>query len=323
MKQVFAILFIMSVGSLAAESARLVMPYTIVSDSVSAEVPEGFTMVKGFVHSNDTSVVREGIVSNYGMTHKTSVDEGSFKLLIPDTDSIVFFYSLNYGEIVISTYNFINGHEVTIYFSVFNTDYIYPSMDKPVIYCYSEEPITASIDLAINGELTCSYPAYQDGWTVNVNEAGQLTAENGQTYPYLFWEGKSDNLNFQVNQNGSYDGVYLKADSIVAFLENRLISLGLNRAEQTDFITYWASRIIENHYAFIQFMVDDEYAENVAKINISPQPDHMRRVYILFSAMDKSPSFTINPQVFESVDRDGFTVIECGGSELKLDPIQL
>jgi hypothetical protein len=314
----------MTIGSLAAKSARLVMPYSIVSDSVSAGVPEGFTMIKGMVHSNDTSVVREGIVANYDITHKTNVEEGSFKLLIPDTDSIVFFYSLNFGEIVIAPYDFISGHEVTIHFNVFSRESIYfPAMDKPVIYCYSEEPLTATIDLSIHGDVTFSYPAYNEGWTVDVNESGQLSTEDGKTYPYLFWEGISENLDFKVNQNGSYDGFYLKTDSVVNFLETQLASMGLNRAEQTDFITYWAPRIIENDFAFIQFMVDDDYAKNVANINVTPQPDHMKRVYILYAPLAELPKFTIKPQRFESLIRSGFTVIEWGGSELNLDPIQL
>lgn len=323
MKQLVAILLIMTIGSLTAKSElRLIVPYSIISDSVSVAVPEGYTMIKGIVQTNDTSVVRKGIVSNYDMTNKTKVKDGSFRFLVPDSDSIVFFYSEAYGEIVITPYDFQSGHEVTIYFYVFEAGMMM-NMDKPVIYCYSEEPLTATINLAIKGELSFSYPAYNAGWKVDVDESGILTTSNGKSYPYLFWEGKTNNLNFQSNQNGSIDGFFIQTDSIINFLEAQLYAIGLNRQEQTDFITYWAPRIISEEYAFIQFLVDEKYASTIAGINISPHPDHLRRVFMLYTPLSESPNLIIHPQSFEPEKREGFTVIEWGGSELSLNPIQL
>jgi hypothetical protein len=323
MKYLITALLFTAIGNANAYAElRLIIPYTIMSDSVSADVPEGFCKIKGLVTSSDTSIIREGIIANYGMTHKASVIEGSFELLIPDTDSIVFFYSPYYNETIINPYNFKSGHEVTInFYPVLAGMFI--DMDKPVIYCYSDEPLSATIDLNIKGDLTFSYPAYKNGWTLAVDESGTLKTENGKSFPYLFWEGETTDLNFQANSNNSYEGFYIQTDSVIDFLEEQLTALGLNRTEQTDFITYWAPRMIENEHIFLQFMIDEAYAENIATINIMPRPDQLRRVYMLFTTMDEKPDFNIIPQKFETIDRGGFTVIEWGGSEIIYNIVQL
>ena len=60
---------------------------------------------------------------------------------------------------------------------------------KPVIYLYPEEETQVTVKLDYAGELTCTYPAYDDGWTVTAQPDGTLTDAAGQTYSYLFWEG--------------------------------------------------------------------------------------------------------------------------------------
>ena len=57
---------------------------------------------------------------------------------------------------------------------------------KPVIYLYPEEETQVTVKLDYAGELTCTYPAYDDGWTVTAQPDGTLTDAAGQTYSYLF-----------------------------------------------------------------------------------------------------------------------------------------
>ena len=64
--------------------------------------------------------------------------------------------------------------------------------EKPVIYLYPETETEVNVQLGFDGELTCTYPAYRDGWTVTAQPDGTLTDEGGQTYNYLYWEGVSD-----------------------------------------------------------------------------------------------------------------------------------
>ncbi len=63
---------------------------------------------------------------------------------------------------------------------------------KPVIYLYPEEETTVSVQLDYTGQLTTTYPAYGDGWTVTAHPDGTLTdPATGRAYYCLFWEGVS------------------------------------------------------------------------------------------------------------------------------------
>ena len=52
---------------------------------------------------------------------------------------------------------------------------------KPVIYLYPEEETAVTVKLDYAGALTCTYPAYGDGWTVTARPDGTLTDNAGQT----------------------------------------------------------------------------------------------------------------------------------------------
>ena len=58
---------------------------------------------------------------------------------------------------------------------------------KPVIYLYPEEETRVTVKLDYNGQLTCTYPAYEKGWTVTASPDGTLTDEAGKQYNYLYW----------------------------------------------------------------------------------------------------------------------------------------
>ena len=46
---------------------------------------------------------------------------------------------------------------------------------KPVIYLYPEKETEVTVKLNYAGELTCTYPAYNDGWKVSASPDGTLT----------------------------------------------------------------------------------------------------------------------------------------------------
>ena len=60
---------------------------------------------------------------------------------------------------------------------------------KPVLYLYPEKETAVTVTLDYAGELTCTYPAYNNGWTITAQPDGTLTDSAGQTYNYLYWEG--------------------------------------------------------------------------------------------------------------------------------------
>ena len=46
---------------------------------------------------------------------------------------------------------------------------------KPVAYLYPQTETEITVRLDYDGELTCTYPAYADGWTVSARPDGTLT----------------------------------------------------------------------------------------------------------------------------------------------------
>lgn len=185
---------------------------------------------------------------------------------------------------------------------------------KPVIYCYNSSD-TFSLQVKPKGEFIFTYPDLSTVSTYKTNEDGSVAdIGSGKNYPYLFWEAKSESLNFQSEGN-QLPGFLIQTDSLISFLENQLASLGLNSTEQIDFITYWGPIMQRQPYALVQFVIDDVYQEEIARLDISPRPDAMRRVFMLYSPLVTDQiALTVVPQQFNSFERFGFTVVEWGGS---------
>ena len=178
---------------------------------------------------------------------------------------------------------------------------------KPVIYLYPEKETDVSVELTLDGRLTCTYPKYSNGWVVTAAPDGTLTDKNGQTYNYLYWEGET---------YAKYDmskGFCVKGKDTAAFLEGALEQLGLTRREANEFIVYWLPHMEQNPYSIISFQTD-AYT-NAAELKVSPEPDTLIRV---FMAWKKADSYIPLPeQDLSAVQRSGFTVVEWGGTEIQ------
>ena len=183
-----------------------------------------------------------------------------------------------------------------------------PGVDyKPVIYLYPEEKTEVSVTLDYNGKLICTYPSYDNGWTVTANPDGTLTDANGQTYNYLYWEGET---------NAQYDlskGFCVKGEDTAEFLEYALAELGLNRREANEFIVFWLPMMQNNEYNIISFQ-GIAYTDS-AKLNIDPAPDTLIRVFMAWQASEIYVN--IPEQELNAPAREGFTVVEWGGTKVK------
>ncbi|MBE6982492.1 MAG: hypothetical protein E7437_09280 [Ruminococcaceae bacterium] len=175
---------------------------------------------------------------------------------------------------------------------------------KPVIYLYPEETTQVSVALELNGELTCTYPAYNTGWEVTAAPDGTLTDRSGQTYHYLYWEG---NVHTQWDLS---QGFCVKGEDTAVFLEDALAKLGLTRREANEFIVYWLPLMEQNPYNLISFQA--QAYTDVAKLNISPAPDTLIRVFMVWRASEDYVN--LEPQEFSTPERRGFTAVEWGGT---------
>lgn len=184
--------------------------------------------------------------------------------------------------------------------------------DKPVIYLYPETKMDVTVRLDYAGKIIADYPAYDkniNGWKVTAYPDGHLiNSVDNKEYSYLFWEGiPNNNINYDLS-----NGFVVKGENTVEFLQTTLPKLGLTAKEYNEFIVYWYPRMKDNKYNLIHF-AEDEYTD-VAKLNIIPKPDSILRVFMVFKPLDYN--INIIPQIIPEFTRNGFTVIEWGGTEL-------
>ena len=179
--------------------------------------------------------------------------------------------------------------------------------EKPVIYLYPEQETAVSVSLNYDGTLTATYPAYENGWHITAEPDGTLHDENGNEYSYLFWEGEN---------NTDYDfskGFCVAGADTADFLCETLAEIGLTPREYNEFIVYWLPKMQDNPYNLISFQ--SEAYTDAAKLDIDPTPDSVLRVFMAWKPLHRAQN--IEPQTFASFERNGFTVVEWGGCEVK------
>jgi hypothetical protein len=307
----FTLLLIIS-SSTDAKSG-LLNSYVIVSDNAVENVPAGKCRVKGTVY-NQSQTVQDALISTLDRTKLSKTDSlGNFEFYVGAADTSIFFFKKSFTEIVIWNYKFESGHEVVINFYASNNPEIMV-VDKPVIYLYSEKSLDVNIQLDFDGDYTFTYPQYNGGWELTVGNNGVLSKNTNLSYPYLFWEGEMVKQDF-LTVNEEVYGFLVDTDTCNNFLETSLRQLGLNSTESTDFITFWGPQLCKKKYAFVQFLVDDDYDDNIAGIHVNPQPESMRRVFVLISPMENEPiGMKYKTQELPPFERIGFSLIEWGGS---------
>ena len=178
-------------------------------------------------------------------------------------------------------------------------------IEKPVIYLYPESETEVFVDVSVdNGEIFVTYPEKNDGWNVVAHPDGKITDENGITHNYLFWEAKSA---FAPDFS---EGFVVKGKDSASFLQEKLCYLGMNQNEINEFIVYWLPHMIGNEYNLVSFQWENY--DEFAPLTIIPKPDSIQRVYMALKPLDEY--IEIPEQKLESFERQGFTVIEWGGS---------
>ena len=180
--------------------------------------------------------------------------------------------------------------------------------EKPVIYLYPEKAEEVSVWLDYEGELTCTYPAYEHGWHVIARPDGTLqNLRDGKEYSYLFWEGVTD------AQYDMSSGFVVKGEDTAEFLQEKLAALGLLPEEYNEFIVYWLPQMERNPWNLITFQTDAYTSQ--AALHIEPEPDSIIRVFMAYCPLEKP--IDVPEPVLHTMPRKGFTVVEWGGTEVK------
>ena len=135
---------------------------------------------------------------------------------------------------------------------------------------------------------------------------GTLLDAEGNAYSYLFWEGVTD---------ADYDfskGFCVAGEDTADFLRETLAEIGLTPEEYNEFIVYWLPQMQDNAYNLISFQ-QERYTQ-AAQLDITPEPDSMLRVFMAWKPRERPQE--IEPQEFTPFRREGFTVVEWGGTKV-------
>ncbi len=183
------------------------------------------------------------------------------------------------------------------------------TVDKPMIYLYPTTDSEVEVKLGNPEKITTSYPKYDGSWRVFAKKDGSLEdLKTGRKLYGLYWEG----VNYPAKQ--TEEGFIVKGSDSAAFLEEKLVLLGLNERESEEFIVYWLPKMEANKYNYVRFDTN-EILDEYMPLYVSPKPDTVIRIAMTFRALDNP--IEIREQELTTPIRDGFVVVEWGGSELK------
>ncbi len=178
---------------------------------------------------------------------------------------------------------------------------------KPIIYLYPEKEEKIKVKLLNKENVTHSYPKYKDEWNVTAKSDGTLLDEDMKEYYALYYESK---YKCKLDTN---IGFCVRGEDTIKFLEEKLEKLGLNAKEKEEFIIYWLPKMENNPYNYIFFKIGDEVNE-VMGLDITPKPDTVIRIFMCFKPLNTK--IDVKEQELVTPTRDGFTVIEWGGTKL-------
>ncbi|KAG2058316.1 hypothetical protein BDR06DRAFT_876481, partial [Suillus hirtellus] len=82
------------------------------------------------------------------------------------------------------------------------------------------------------------------------------------------------------------DSIVIPVDKVTIYLDKSLKVLGLHTEARTTFITSWLPYILKHEYNAFRFVPQAAY-ERAASLCISPQPDVVTRVRMLFKGICK------------------------------------
>lgn len=185
------------------------------------------------------------------------------------------------------------------------------SIDKPIIYIYPEKETNVLVKLGNPEKITCSYPKYKDeGWNVIAKLDGNLIDCASQRNLYSLYYESLAVKDIKLKN----EGFIVKGKDSAKFLEEKLEILGLTEREAEEFIIYWLPKLEANNYNYIRFATTKEIDENMP-LEINPKPDTIIRVLMTFKGLEEK--IDVKEQKLEQAKREGFTVVEWGGTEIK------
>ncbi|MDX2171558.1 MAG: hypothetical protein SFY56_00460 [Bacteroidota bacterium] len=263
--------------------------------------------------TNDNGIIKNEVKLAFNGKNLTQKPDSKGNISIktkPGKYIFQFYYNSDYKEIKTGTIIIKSKYKTEIKVN-FESSKFPVIADKPVIYVYPTKTSSVNIKLNFNGTLGFTYPKYDKAWQFVAYPDGGIHI-NDKKFHYLFYDGKMDINTQNIKLN---EGFIVSKANLVTFFEEKLSKMGLNSKEINDYITYWVPQMTANENNYIHFMFDKEYSQ-YSNLEITPKPDTIFRVFMVWYKLGGTISIKLNEQKIESFTRKGFTVVEWGGAEI-------
>ena len=181
---------------------------------------------------------------------------------------------------------------------------------KPAVYIYPEKEMDVEVKLKIKGRLVKVIPEYNNGWRMHVKPNGQMKVIGGNSqisYDYIYY----DNTATKIIEPD--EGWIINKKDILSWHDEFLDRVGLNESEKKEYIDYWIPRLnkdIKGEYIVVKNL-SRSYIDEYVKLIISPKPDNIFRLLVLYKEADKNMKLE-EPKIKKFI-RSGYSVVEWGG----------
>lgn len=220
------------------------------------------------------------------------------------------FFGLNYYENTNNcTFEYVAIDTQLLCISNYKRDLEDFGIKKPLILLYPTSDTLINVTLKYAPGFSATYPEYsseKQGWSVQAHSDGTLKnfSSNQDTYG-LFWEGNPWSTIYDLSKS-----FVIKWSELRNFLYNKLTEIGLNTKEKSDFIMYWYPKL--QQYSYIQITFAGKDYTDTAKLNITPTPDSLLRVFMVAKPLSEYKE--IPEQKLSKFERKWFSVVEWGGT---------
>jgi hypothetical protein len=199
-------------------------------------------------------------------------------------------------------------------------------LKKPVILFYNFTPNEKLIvEVKLNPDLWQLDKAYprplsQDSgniiWEMTYLKDNSLMVLN-KHYPYLYWDANIIDNKYLIESNLMQKFFCCVSEAVEDRLDDVLEAKGLNALERFDLITFWLPELKVKKYLKFSFLEAKLY-DKLAEMNITPKPNKLLRVILLFVPLDEIEEDNICISDIHKFERNNIdsTVIEWGGINL-------
>jgi len=321
MKKLLAILFVTASMYGKASEAYLIIPYSLMYDSLDNSLNSNQSLMWFDLTTLDKELRSKTLVYAIDDGENQTYDYAqgdTLKLFVtPGEHTFQFFAGSEYQETPKMSLQIEEKHR-QLYRINFSRTVRYELMKKPVIYLYPEENTDVSVRLQAKGDLTFTYPEITSGWDFSCDPDGTLRKE-GSTYRYLFWESEQTIPSELFAKNS---GKIAKGHEASEYLEMQMKQFGMTSEERADFITFWGP-ILQTKSNLYIYLLFNEVCDEFASLDITPKPTEIGRFYVLWAEVPDDYNPPLETQTVPRMKRDGFTVLEWGGAEVDASKILL